>query len=333
MNATRDLHISKTKISFATCLDVVRSNWRKEYQSVKRKVKWIFLDLSDYITSSVPRDRYILRFSEVWKEMHTYMIFTSRNQQVWFWHAVIYFVVSTSVLITTVWYYYIQRAHHMNSSFTAVKHVSRISTAFTAILAFGCGQCVCHGFIDKSHDDVIKWKHFPRYWPFVRGIHQSPVNSPHKGQWRGALMFPLICVWTNTWANNGDAGDLRRYRAHHYVIVMNIDPINRHCLGQWWRVFPIWVYSMITDDPKWGLIFIRIGWKHLIDFTFTVPVYICMCISYDTFCTLSNNGKQSCITQIMYEYPTFTYQWKGVISKTVKPYFFNLRQHLFIETI
>ena len=45
------------------------------------------------------------------------------------------------------------------------------------------------------HDDVIEWKHFPRYWPFVRGIHRSPVNSPHKGQWRGALMFSLICVW------------------------------------------------------------------------------------------------------------------------------------------
>ena len=45
-----------------------------------------------------------------------------------------------------------------------------------------------------SHDDVIKWKHFPRYWPFVRGIHRSPVNSPHKGQWRGALMFSLMCA-------------------------------------------------------------------------------------------------------------------------------------------
>ena len=31
------------------------------------------------------------------------------------------------------------------------------------------------------HDDVIKWKHFQRYWPFVRGIHRSPVNSPHQG--------------------------------------------------------------------------------------------------------------------------------------------------------
>ena len=33
-----------------------------------------------------------------------------------------------------------------------------------------------------KHDDVIKWKHFPRYWPFVRGIHRSPMNSPNKDQ-------------------------------------------------------------------------------------------------------------------------------------------------------
>ena len=44
------------------------------------------------------------------------------------------------------------------------------------------------------HGDVIKWKHFPRYWPFVRGIQRWLVNSPHKGQWRGALMFSLICT-------------------------------------------------------------------------------------------------------------------------------------------
>ena len=69
------------------------------------------------------------------------------------------------------------------------------------------------------HDDVIKWKRFPRYWPFVRGIHRSPVNSPHKGQWRGALMFSLI--WINGWINNREAGDLRRYRAHYDVTVMN----------------------------------------------------------------------------------------------------------------
>ena len=61
---------------------------------------------------------------------------------------------------------------------------------------------------------------FSRYWPFVRGIHRLSVNSPHKGQQRGALMFSLICAWTNSWANNGDAGDLRRHRAHYDVIVI-----------------------------------------------------------------------------------------------------------------
>ena len=70
------------------------------------------------------------------------------------------------------------------------------------------------------HDDVIKWKHFPRYWPFGWGIHRPPVNSPHKGQWRGALMFSLICVWINDWVNNREAGDLRRYRAHYDVTLM-----------------------------------------------------------------------------------------------------------------
>ena len=70
------------------------------------------------------------------------------------------------------------------------------------------------------HDDVIKWKHFPRNWPFVRGIHRSPVNSPHKGQWRGALMFTLICARIDGWVNTREAGDLRRYRPHYDVIVM-----------------------------------------------------------------------------------------------------------------
>ena len=70
--------------------------------------------------------------------------------------------------------------------------------------------------------NFIIWKHFPRYWPFVRGIHRSPVNSPYKGQWRGVLMFSLICVWINGWVNNREAGDLRRYRTHYDVIVMGL---------------------------------------------------------------------------------------------------------------
>ena len=74
---------------------------------------------------------------------------------------------------------------------------------------------------------VIKWKHFLRNWPFVRGIHRSPVNSPHKGQWHGALMFPLICIWINSWENNREAGDLRCCCAHYDVTVMRILPHRR----------------------------------------------------------------------------------------------------------
>ena len=43
---------------------------------------------------------------------------------------------------------------------------------------------------------------------------------PHNGQWRGALMFPLICTWIKAWVNNHEAGDLRLHCAHYDVIVM-----------------------------------------------------------------------------------------------------------------
>ena len=91
-----------------------------------------------------------------------------------------------------------------------------------------------------NHEDVIKWKHFPRNWPFLRGIHRSPVNSTHKGQWRGALMFSLICAWLNgeqCWSSWFETPSL---------------PLWRHCnalslsLSMWNRAAPpqIW-YSLI----------------------------------------------------------------------------------------
>ena len=102
-----------------------------------------------------------------------------------------------------------------------------------------CQLCIV-GMV--GHDDVIKWKHFPRYWPFVRGIHRSPVNSPHKGQWRGALMFSLICVWINGWVNNREAGDLRRYRAHSDVTVMVFGETGGH------RLMTIWCHNKNVNN-------------------------------------------------------------------------------------
>ena len=89
----------------------------------------------------------------------------------------------------------------------------------------------------KNHDDVIKWKQLPRYLPFVRGIHRSPANSLHKGQWRRALMFSLICARIDDWENNHEAGDLRRHRAHYDVNVtwhfLTLTAIKRYTLH--WR--------------------------------------------------------------------------------------------------
>ena len=48
----------------------------------------------------------------------------------------------------------------------------------------------------------------------------NPPVTPHKGQWRRALMFSLISAWINGWANNQDAGDLRCHLTHYDVTVM-----------------------------------------------------------------------------------------------------------------
>ena len=63
----------------------------------------------------------------------------------------------------------------------------------------------------------------------MREIHRSPMKSPHKGQWRGALMFSLICAWTNGRVSNRVAGDLRHYRAHYGVTVMLCE-VSRYCI-------------------------------------------------------------------------------------------------------
>ena len=79
-----------------------------------------------------------------------------------------------------------------------------------------------HRWKVQKHEDVKQWKHLPSYWSFVRGIHRSPVDSPHKGQWRGALMICLMCTWTNNWANCPYMDDLKRHRPHYDVTVMKI---------------------------------------------------------------------------------------------------------------
>ena len=123
------------------------------------------------------------------------------------------------------------------------------------------------------YDDVIKGKRFSRNWPFVRGIHRSALNSPHKGQWRGALRFSLICTWINGWVNNREGGDLRRHRAHYDVIVMC------QCLlkCRTRRVYhPLHSHGVLTDWPYYynrAHIAVRIFdcWRGVLD---TIDIFI-----------------------------------------------------------
>ena len=54
------------------------------------------------------------------------------------------------------------------------------------------------------------------------GEFTGPGEFPTQSQWRGALMFTLICVWINGWVNNHEAGDLRRHRGHYDFNVMRL---------------------------------------------------------------------------------------------------------------
>ena len=80
----------------------------------------------------------------------------------------------------------------------------------------------------RAHYDVTVmhswWRHqmetFSALLAICAGNSPVTVTSPHKGQWRGALMLSLICAWINDWVNNRQAGDFRRHHAHYDVTVM-----------------------------------------------------------------------------------------------------------------
>ena len=63
-------------------------------------------------------------------------------------------------------------------------------------------------YSQNCHDDVIKWKHFPRYWPFLRVIPRSPMNFHTKASDAELCCFLWSGPWINGWVNTREAGDL-----------------------------------------------------------------------------------------------------------------------------
>ena len=135
------------------------------------------------------------------------------------------------------------------------------------------GRCMHHQtsilqYINPVIANVPWWRHqmetFPRYWSFMCGIHRSPVNSPHKSQWRGSLKYSLIWAWTNGWLNNRKSGDLRHHRAHYDVTVLlrDITLINKHLYSEfilqligyfeWYSVLFISKAAILWNWKSWS---------------------------------------------------------------------------------
>ena len=76
----------------------------------------------------------------------------------------------------------------------------------------------CHTI--QNHHDAIIWNHFLHYWPFVKGIHQSLVDSPHKGasNVECSCAFYLLLTWTSYWTNSHVTADL----AHHNINITSL---------------------------------------------------------------------------------------------------------------
>ena len=109
------------------------------------------------------------------------------------------------------------------------------------------------------------WRHqmetFSALLVLCAGNSPVPVNSPHKGQWRGALMFSLICAWINDWVNNREAGDLRRYRGNYDVNATRPWHTMVALVTNQWIVL-LWLYPMQTLwrilrlGHRWHVLFI-----------------------------------------------------------------------------
>ena len=105
-----------------------------------------------------------------------------REVSVWVWYGLCHQVAELCMALSE------SRKFHGSVIMWCTTCVINIRFPFAV---FYCGSMFTN-HISRLHDDVIKLKHFLRYWPFLRGIHRSPVNSPHKGLWRGALMSSLM---------------------------------------------------------------------------------------------------------------------------------------------
>ena len=148
----------------------------------------------------------------------------------------------TGFLFGTLWPRHLHnQLHHQSDSYvlncwknntfiyTTPRHWNReiytTKTLYGSWLAFFYQILLSHATRSRN---MIWWRHqmeiFSALLAICEGNPSASGGFPSQSQWRGALMFSLICTWTNGWANNRVTGDLRRHRAHYDVHIMTIAP-------------------------------------------------------------------------------------------------------------
>ena len=162
---------------------------------------------------------------------------------------------------------YFTKIYSVSHSTITPGHGSRLTPFHFRVISHAIPSCDVNvktwiGWYNKRalHDDVIRWRHFPRNWPFVRGIHRSRWIPHTKASDAELWCFSLICVWINGWVNNRQAGDVRRYRGHYDVIVMNLTyqpfPLLSYLpwLCDWSVCTIIWCLGSIYISGKLGFV-------------------------------------------------------------------------------
>ena len=128
-----------------------------------------------------------------WKSIYILYVISISTLPLEYIYILLYIVVYFQFYIGTMSYFNLLKEIGLHT----IKRIIEIFYGSVAEFATSYGRKWCWirpSYLLALRDKVIKWKHFPRYCPFVRGINRSCANSPQKDQWRGTLMFSLICA-------------------------------------------------------------------------------------------------------------------------------------------
>ena len=103
-------------------------------------------------------------------------------------------------------------------------------------------------------------------------LARSPMNSPHNGHWRGALMFSFICAWINGWVNSREAGDLRRHRVHYDVTVMLLSTSPGKTMNLYWKGYLIVCETFENRTPPLLLALLLIMWYRFLPIWYFIHI-------------------------------------------------------------